>query len=241
MRFNNLFEFPLAYDHPSDAVLTQRFHFQLPSQIPESFTISPLPDEISSLVCQVLQLAASSLTASKKRHLKTSTGAGDAGRASLPEPGIEPTPSSLPYPQPTPSSSHAHFSPAFGISSGVQTERFDSLTGRQYLAALSAKPQATWLRRFGTISNGAAISLFLMDHRPHKIMILGRWSSEAFLVYIRPQVLKWTNNMSHDMIRFDSFTDITRTSDTAGNASWLAPPAFNGSGSILVPKLHLLH
>lgn len=92
-----------------------------------------------------------------------------------------------------------------------------------------------------SIRSGAAMSLFLMDHHPHKIMILGRWSSEAFLVYIRPQVLEWTNNMSHDMIRFDSFTDITRTSDTAGNASWLAPQAFNGSGSILVPKLHLLH
>jgi hypothetical protein len=41
----------LAYDHPSDAVLNQRFHYHLPSQIPESFTISPLPDEISSWVC----------------------------------------------------------------------------------------------------------------------------------------------------------------------------------------------
>ena len=133
---------PLAYDHPSDAILTQRFHSHLPSQIPESFTISPLPDEISSWVCRVLQVAASSLTASKKPHLKTSTGAGDGGRASLPEPDIEPTPSSLPYPQPTQSSSPEHFSPAFGISSGVPTERLDSLMRRQYLAALSAKPQA---------------------------------------------------------------------------------------------------
>ena len=67
MRFNNLFEFPLAYDHPSDAVvLTQHFHFQLPSQILESFTICPLPDEISSWVCQVLQLASSSLMASSQ-------------------------------------------------------------------------------------------------------------------------------------------------------------------------------
>ena len=33
---------PLAYDHPSDAILTQRFHSHLPSQIPESFTISTL-------------------------------------------------------------------------------------------------------------------------------------------------------------------------------------------------------
>jgi hypothetical protein len=43
MRFNNLFEFPLAYDHPSDAVLTQRFHFQLPSQIPDSGVLHDLP------------------------------------------------------------------------------------------------------------------------------------------------------------------------------------------------------
>jgi hypothetical protein len=57
-----------------------------------------------------------------------STGAGDAGQVSLDEPGIEPTPSSLPYSQPTPSSSHAHFSPAFGLSSGVPTEHFTTPT-----------------------------------------------------------------------------------------------------------------
>jgi hypothetical protein len=95
--------------------------------------------------------------------------------------------------------------------------------------------------RTKSIRSGAAMSLILMDHHPHKIMILGRWSSEAFLVYIQPQVLEWTNNVSNDMIRFDSFTDITCTPNTAGNAVWLAPQAFNGSGSILVPKLHLLH
>ena len=87
---------PLANDHPSDAVLTQRFHSHLSSQIPESFTISQIPDEISSWICQVLQLAASSLTANKKLHLKTSTEAGDDKRATLPAPGFEPTPSSLP-------------------------------------------------------------------------------------------------------------------------------------------------
>ena len=35
-----------------------------------------------------------------------------------------------------------------------------------------------------SIRSGAAMSLFLMDHSPAKIMILGRWSSDAFLVYI---------------------------------------------------------
>lgn len=53
------------------------------------------------------------------------------------------------------------------------------------------------------------MSLFLMKHRVHKIMILGRWSSDAFLVYIRPQVLEWTNNMSCEMINNESFLDAT--------------------------------
>jgi hypothetical protein len=52
------------------------------------------------------------------------------------------------------------------------------------------------------------MALFLKDHSTAKIMILGRWSSDAFLVYIRPQVLEWTNNMSRDMVSFDSFLDV---------------------------------
>jgi hypothetical protein len=58
-----------------------------------------------------------------------------------------------------------------------------------------------------SLQPGAAVSLFLMDHSPAKIMILGRWSSDAFLVCVRPQVLEWTNNMSCDMIHLVSFFD----------------------------------
>ena len=60
-----------------------------------------------------------------------------------------------------------------------------------------------------SIRSGAAMALFLADHSPSKIMILGRWLSDAFLDYIRPQVLEWTNNMSSDMVNFDSFWDLT--------------------------------
>jgi hypothetical protein len=52
------------------------------------------------------------------------------------------------------------------------------------------------------------MALFLKDHATAKIMILGRWSSDAFLVYMRPQVLEWTNNMSRDMVSFESFLDV---------------------------------
>jgi hypothetical protein len=59
-----------------------------------------------------------------------------------------------------------------------------------------------------SIQSGAAMALFLANHSPAKIMILGRWVSDAFLVYIRPQVLEWTNAMSVDMINLESFIDV---------------------------------
>jgi hypothetical protein len=85
------------------------------------------------------------------------------------------------------------------------------------------------------------MALFLKDHSTAKIMILGRWSSDAFLVYIRPQVLEWTNNMSRDMISFDSFLDVglydiastsdprtrRRTIQLNGQGSTMPIPSFN--------------
>jgi len=59
-----------------------------------------------------------------------------------------------------------------------------------------------------SIRSGAAMALTLMNHSKTKIMILGRWSSDAFMNYIRPQVLEWTNLMAKDMARAGSFHDV---------------------------------
>ena len=59
-----------------------------------------------------------------------------------------------------------------------------------------------------SLRSGAAMALFMKNHSVSKIMILGRWSSDAFLVYIRPQVLEWCNNMSESMVSFESFLDV---------------------------------
>ena len=53
------------------------------------------------------------------------------------------------------------------------------------------------------------MGLFLMDHSVTKIMLMGRWSSDAFLNYIRPQVLEWTTHLSTDMIHNNSYFDVT--------------------------------
>jgi hypothetical protein len=95
-----------------------------------------------------------------------------------------------------------------------------------------------------SLRSGAAMSLFLMHHPKEWIMILGRWSSDAFLVYIRPQVLEWTNNMSRDMIKLDNFLDVSRPQSTPAHtddsSKW--PRSLNGRASaILMPKFHLHH
>jgi hypothetical protein len=96
-----------------------------------------------------------------------------------------------------------------------------------------------------SLRSGAAMSLFLMDHSPAKIMILGRWSSDAFLVYIRPQVLEWTHNMSWDMIHLDSFFDASHRDLVAADdprTRKRLQTSFNGRDSVvMIPKFYIHH
>ena len=113
-----------------------------------------------------------------------------------------------------------------------------------------------------SIRSGAAMALFLADESVHKIMILGRWSSDAFLTYIRPQVQEWTSGMSTLMLSNNDFhhcpnilpqehKNSKRKRDdpaTPGDQRTFAGTqdknsSFNGSktSSFLLPKLHLFH
>jgi hypothetical protein len=97
-----------------------------------------------------------------------------------------------------------------------------------------------------SIRSGAAMALFLADVPTAKIMILGRWSSDAFLVYIRPQVLEWTSDMSRDMTRLDSFLDVgvganrTRVDPADSRTKTSKLHSINGS-FIVLPRFHLRH
>jgi hypothetical protein len=87
------------------------------------------------------------------------------------------------------------------------------------------------------------MALFLANHSTAKIMLLGRWLSDAFLAYIRPQVLEWTNNMSLDMIHLESFLDAS--SDLAGptdpRTRTVRNQSFNGHESVVVIPRFYLH
>jgi hypothetical protein len=70
---------PLASDNPTDCDLTARFHAHLPQLIPSTFTISPLPDELSSFAILVLQTAELSYIQSRRAHMKDATESGVVG------------------------------------------------------------------------------------------------------------------------------------------------------------------
>ena len=85
------------------------------------------------------------------------------------------------------------------------------------------------------------MGLFLMGRTVSKIMMLGRWSSDAFLVYIRPQVLEWMDKMSTDMIGHASFFDMTDPTRTKPSDPQLRDRRLRGGTDAAHIRLHLHH
>jgi hypothetical protein len=146
---------PLAADSPDDRTLTRRFHSSLPQLIPHNFAISPVPEDILSFAVLVLRTTELSFIRSRKGPTNAGTESGDVGPDSAKEWVSPITRSSIVYLVGSPSSSDAlslhYIDPPNGTSQGELLESVRHLWYR----ALSAMPQAIWLRRFGTISNQA--------------------------------------------------------------------------------------
>jgi hypothetical protein len=60
-----------------------------------------------------------------------------------------------------------------------------------------------------SIRSGAVMALAVQGGQSERsIMMLGRWKSLAFLVYIRPHVLEWAGDMLCRMANTTSFLDV---------------------------------
>ena len=57
-----------------------------------------------------------------------------------------------------------------------------------------------------------ALALSQRNYSEMKIMILGRWRSNAFMAYIRPQIIELTSNLAEDMVDL-SGTDANNQGD----------------------------
>jgi hypothetical protein len=111
----------------------------------------------------------------------------------------------------------------------IGTEQVVSLLRQSCRIFGPVKGYSTAEHKLGSrsIRSGAAVALFLMDHSVEKIMILGRWSSDAFMV-------EWTNIMSRDMARARNFRDLNEEGrnskprrDTSVVGSFSVFPRFN--------------
>ncbi len=144
----------LAPDNPSDAERTRHFHHYLPQLIPQRFEISPLPNEIFSFAILALRTAESSWIRVKKNPMSPGTASGAAGSASAPKPESL-TRSSVTYQNTSKNSSFELSSASTASLTGISQAAFVASVRDPWWRVLSALPQAIWLRRSGTISNGA--------------------------------------------------------------------------------------
>ena len=64
-----------------------------------------------------------------------------------------------------------------------------------------------------SLRSGAAMAMYLNEVPVYTIMLIGRWSSDAFLRYIRRQVQQFSSGVSARMIRTAHFFTVPETSN----------------------------
>jgi hypothetical protein len=99
-----------------------------------------------------------------------------------------------------------------------KTGRRKRMTSKCMLAMLRAKLHVIGTERLGfspdetglhSLRSSAAMALYLAGKQVFVIMLLGRWSSDAFLRYIRPQVAEFSKGVSRAMIKNGTYYHIT--------------------------------
>jgi hypothetical protein len=95
--------------------------------------------------------------------------------------------------------------------------RMEHITSKSILQHLRAACSSYGSARLGfephevgthSLRSGAAMEMYLGEIPVYTIMLIGRWSSDAFLRYIRKQVEQFSRNVSKKMLTFRSFRHI---------------------------------
>ena len=96
------------------------------------------------------------------------------------------------------------------VSAVWRNKRIQHITLEEMIASLRDAVKAIGEEKFGfkssevgthSIRSGAAMAMFLDEIPVYVIMMIGRWSSDAFLKYIRKQVEQFTHNVARRMIK----------------------------------------
>jgi hypothetical protein len=101
-----------------------------------------------------------------------------------------------------------------------------------------------------SIRSGFAMAMYLAGARKFSIMLQGRWGSDSFLKYIRPQVQQFSTGLSARMIATPDFYTIpdfvhygdNRIPDTIPNSSGRnSITGLTAQNRSMFPALHLRH
>ena len=89
--------------------------------------------------------------------------------------------------------------------------RLNKIASMQVVSALNAASKAVGRARLGfkpsemgthSLCSGAAMEMYLAKVPVYTIMLIGRWSSNAFLHYIRKQVEQFSRHVAKQMLTF---------------------------------------
>jgi hypothetical protein len=103
------------------------------------------------------------------------------------------------------------------MSAVWRNDRIEHITSSEMVEALRAAVGALGeeklgilMREVGThsVRSGAAMAMYLGECPVYTIMMIGRWSSDAFLRYIRKQIEQFSHNVSCKMLKFETHRHI---------------------------------
>ena len=92
----------------------------------------------------------------------------------------------------------------------LQTNVLDHSLTQHAVVAIGEHRLGITQDQIGThsIRSGAAMAMYLGECAVFTIMLIGRWSSDAFLRYIRKQVMEFSQNVATKMIKYQNFCHI---------------------------------
>jgi hypothetical protein len=103
------------------------------------------------------------------------------------------------------------------VSTFWRHDRREQITSRQAITSLRAACATIGSARLGfepdeigthSLCSGAAMEMYLAGVHVYTIMLIGRWSSDAFLRYIRRQFEQFSKDILQKMITHRSFRTI---------------------------------
>ena len=103
------------------------------------------------------------------------------------------------------------------VSAVWRNNRIEHITSDELINAIDAAADSIGYEKLGlkkgdlglhSIRSGAAMAMYLDKVPIYTIMMIGRWSSDAFLRYIRKQVESFSHNVSKRMIKHQFFRHI---------------------------------